>query len=103
MLSIATTDRELLEWVVKTTGTGRIITKKNYNPSYHKESYSLNITYWKAIEILQKISPFLVIERKRKRAQHILNNYLSVTARNGHYTKEQLSAKEEFYNTFMSL
>lgn len=103
MISIASTDRELLEWILKTTHTGRIIVKKNYNPSVHKESYALNITYLRAIEILRAITPYLVIKRKRKRTQYILDNYPSVTQRNGRYSPEQLITKENFYRTFMSL
>ena len=74
-----------------------------YNLECHKKSYSLNITYWRAIEILKIITPYLVIERKRKRAQHIINHYAAVTLRNGRYSSEQLIAKENFYQAFIAL
>lgn len=102
MISIASADKELLDWVVQTTGTGKIIKKKNYKPDTHKESYSLNITYWRAIEILKEITPYLVIERKKKRALLIIQKYPSLTPRNGRYSPQLLLAKEEFYKEFMS-
>ena len=55
------------------------------------------------VRILREIEPYLVIERKRKRAKHILENYLSVTPRNGRYSPEMLSKKISFYEEFMSL
>ena len=103
MISVASADIELLEWLVKTSGCGSIISKKNYKPSQHKNSYALNITYNNAIRVLREIETYLVIDRKRKRAKHILENYLSVTPRNGRYSPEMLSKKERFYQEFMSL
>lgn len=102
MISIASADKELLEWVQQITGCGRIIAKKNYRPGVHKNTFAINITYYDALRVLQDIEPYLVIERKRKRAKHILENYLSVTPRNGKYSSEMLQRKKEFYREFMS-
>ena len=103
LISIASADLELLEWVQKTTGYGTIIKKKNYNPSKHKDSYAINIRYNQAISLLKEIVEFLVITRKKKRAQLILSEYKKVTLRNGRYNKDLLERKTIFYRNFMSI
>lgn len=103
LISIASADLELLQWVQNATGFGTIIKKKNYNPDKHKDSYAINIRYNQAISLLKEIVEFLVITRKKKRAQLILNEYKKVTPRNGRYNKELLDKKTVFYRNFMSI
>ncbi|WP_242863192.1 LAGLIDADG family homing endonuclease [Caloranaerobacter ferrireducens] len=66
-VSIASTDIELLEWIKKTTGKGKILKKKNYNKDKHEDSYSYRIIYNDAIEFLRDIEPYLVIHQKKLR------------------------------------
>ena len=49
------------------------------------------------------IEPYLVIKKKKARANHIISNYKKVTVRNGRYNDEQKLAKEQFYTDFMAL
>lgn len=102
-ISIASTDLELLEWVKSTVKSGKITSKKNYNKERHKDSYTYTIIYDNAINLLKEIEPYLVIFKKRARAQHIISKYKLVTIRNGRYNKEQRLAKEQFYKDFLAL
>ncbi len=102
-ISISSSDLELLEWIKNITGLGSIIRKKNYKPTKHKESYTLNIKYNEAILLLNEIVDYLVLTRKKQRALLILSEYKSVTPRNGRYSKEILAKKELFYQRFMSI
>ncbi|AYO31488.1 hypothetical protein D2962_13565 [Biomaibacter acetigenes] len=103
MISVASTDLELLIWMKKTINGGTIIKKKNYNPENHLNSYVFNLTYNKALKLLQEIEPYLVIERKKQRARLLINEYKQVTPRNGKYNEELAKKREKFYKTFISL
>lgn len=102
-ISISSTDLELLEWVKEKVGSGRITRKKNYNIKKHKTSFTYAVNYDAAIEIMSLVEPYLVITKKKLRANFIINNYKSVTARNGKYSEEKLKLKEQFYIDFMKL
>lgn len=102
-VSIASTTKELLDWIKLTVGHGVILSKKNYNPSNHKNCYSYIIKYDDAINFLKDISPYLIIEYKKKRAELILTQYKLLTPRNGRYSKVLLEKKENFYNEFISI
>ena len=102
-ITISSSSRELLEWIQETTKVGRIQAKKNYNPKRHLDSYTYTVRYNDAINILLDIEPYLVITQKKVRAQMIINEYKSITPRNGRYSPELLKAKEDFYQRFISL
>lgn len=102
-VSIASTTLELLEWVKNTVRKGRIISKKNYNIEKHKDCYSYVLRRNDAIQLLNDIYPYLIINSKKKRAELIISKYKSVTPRNGCYTEEMLIVKEEFYREFMGI
>ena len=102
-ITIASTDKELLLYVQSLIG-GTIINKKNYNPEKHKNSYTLNITKKKEVfPALKQISPFLRVNKKMLRALWILEQYDSVTVRNGKYTSEELAKKIAFEDAFFKL
>ena len=102
-ITIASTDKELLLYAQSLIG-GTIINKKNYNPEKHKNSYTLNITKKKEVfPALKQILPFLRINKKRLRALWILEQYDSVTVRNGKYTSEELAKKIAFEDEFFKL
>jgi LAGLIDADG-like domain len=102
-ISIASTDLELLEYIKKLT-TGHISKKKNYNPSRHLNSYSFTIKNKNnVLNILKEVTPYLRVEKKKKRAAWILEYYDKVTKRNGKYSKECLKRKMEFEEGFFNL
>jgi hypothetical protein len=84
-ISVASTDRELLEYLKDLTN-GHISKKKNYNPSRHLNSYSFTIkNKTEVLNILKDISLF-ESRKKEKRACWILEHYNEVTKRNGKYS-----------------
>jgi len=103
MVSIPSTDLYLLEWIKKVVQCGRIIKKKNYKPQLHRDSFVLNITYDKALELLKEVEPYLITRQKKARAKLLISEYKKVTLRNGRYNSDALQRKEAFYEKFMSL
>ncbi|WP_026575989.1 LAGLIDADG family homing endonuclease [Bacillus sp. UNC438CL73TsuS30] len=102
-ISIASTDKELLIYV-QTLTRGILNTKKNYNPERHKNSFTLNIKNKDdVLSILRQISPYLRVDKKRKRALWILKNYEKVTPRNGKYNTELLGKKIDFEEKFFEI
>lgn len=87
---------ELLTWIRNIIGKGTILKKKNYNLEKHKNCYSYVLRRNDAIEILREISPYLIIETKKKRAALILSKYKALTPRNGRYTDNMKIAKKSF-------
>ncbi|MCD3216367.1 hypothetical protein G8S55_03745 [Clostridium botulinum C] len=102
-VSISSTTLELLEWIKSEANMDTIKSKKNYNIEKHKDSYSYTIKYNDAIEFLKYIKPYLIINVKKERAKLIINEYKSVTPRNGRYTNEMLEAKNNFYEKFIRI
>ena len=100
-ISIASTSLELLEWIKNKVGSGTIKIKKNYKPSKHLNSYTYTIRYNDAIDLLEKIEPYLVISSKKIRAQMIISEYKLITPRNGRYSNELIHAKQNFYKRFI--
>jgi hypothetical protein len=102
-ISIASTDRELLEYVLSLTG-GTITDKKNYKPDKHKKSFLLNIKNKETVlSVLKQITPYLRVDKKRNRALWIICNYDRVTPRNGKYNGELLEQKLRFEEAFFSI
>ncbi|MBY0097026.1 LAGLIDADG family homing endonuclease [Mesobacillus maritimus] len=102
-ITIASTDKELLFYVQTLTG-GIIADKRNYKPNIHKNSFTLNIKKKQSVlMVLESISTYLRVDKKKKRALWILNDYERVTLRNGKYTQEQLKKKIEFEEQFFKL
>ncbi|MGL5379999.1 LAGLIDADG family homing endonuclease [Clostridium sp.] len=102
-VSVASTTLELLNWLKEKIGGGKIIRKKNYNPDKHSDCYSYFLKYNEAINLIQEIYPYLIIESKKRRANLILEKYKAVTPRNGRYSEELLKAKNKFYEDFISI
>lgn len=86
-VSIASTTLELLKWIQKTIGKGTIKLKKNYNTEKHKDCYSYILKRNDAINLLEEIYPYLIIETKRERANLILTKYKMLTPRNDRYSE----------------
>lgn len=84
------------------TKVGTITKKKNYNPEYHKNSYTYYVRNDKALWLLGEIYPYLVLNSKKKRAELLLSEYKNVTPRNGKYTDDMLKAKKDFYERFIN-
>jgi hypothetical protein len=102
-VTISSTTIELLVWIKSKTKAGTIVNKKNYNNKKHSDSYTYQVKYNDAINLLIDIEPYLVIEYKKKRAKMIIEGYKRITPRNGRYSPEMLKEKEKFYEEFLGI
>lgn len=102
-VSIASTTYELLEWIKLKSGMGVIKEKKNYNKEKHKNSFTFTVKYNEALQLLEEIYPYLIIESKKYRAHLLITQYKKLTPRNGRYTPEQRLHKEKFYEKFIKI
>ncbi len=100
-VSIASTDRELLEWFQSRVG-GSIVHKRAYKP-LHSVSFEWKLTDRRALRFLELVRPFLVIRRKIARCDLLLSRYLECTPRNGRYDDATATRKRELIELFTSL
>lgn len=100
-VSIASTDHEVVYWFQKRFG-GSIVTKQP-RMSNHSVSYDWRLTDRRALAFLELLRPYLVIERKIRRIDLLLNDYVACTPRNGRYTDEMAERKQALIETFFSL
>jgi hypothetical protein len=100
-VSIASNDYEVVFWF-KERFAGSIVTKQPRMPN-HSVSYDWRLTDRRALAFLKLIRPYLVIERKIRRIDLLLTDYLACTPRNGRYTKEMTERKQALIETFFAL
>lgn len=100
-VNVTNTDKGILEWIQGYFG-GTLTPKKTYE-DFHTPSYCLNLRYDNAIGLLEWIIVYMKHPKKVKRAKHILDQYKSVTSRNGKYTVEELEEKKAFEEAFFVL
>ena len=100
-VSISSTERGLLEYVLSVTGVGKI-TNKSTSKSHHSHSYAYAVYNRQALSLLVAVAPYLK-SYKRGRTRLILSDYLAVTPRNGKYTDEILARKKAFEESVLSI
>jgi hypothetical protein len=100
-VSIASNDHEVLDWCRERFG-GSIVTKQPRLPT-HSISYDWRLTDRRALAFLELIRPYMIMERKIRRVDLLLNDYLDCTPRNGRYTEEMAAKKQKLVETFFSL
>jgi hypothetical protein len=101
VVSISSTELPLLTYVQSVVGAGRI-TGKVCTREHHSPSFAYSITSRQALQLLAQVCPFLHTY-KSKRACLLLEEYLSVTPRNGRYTAEQREAREQLETRFFAI
>ncbi|HXN09349.1 MAG TPA: LAGLIDADG family homing endonuclease [Candidatus Acidoferrales bacterium] len=101
VVSIASTERCLLEFVADRTGCGKI-TNKRTTSEPHTLSFAFRVTNRQALELLRQVRPYLR-SYKAARAALALKHYLVLTPRNGQYTTGQTRARQEFETFFLRL
>lgn len=100
-ISITSTTPEIIEWL-KTNFHGSVSTQAIRNNDW-KQSWSWRVTNWQHIEtILTNVLPHMLEPDKIRRGNLLLNEYKSVTVRNGKYNDEQKERKLNFENNFLS-
>lgn len=93
-VSISSTEKYLLEYVLEVVGTGKITKKKTVKMN-HSPSFNYPIYNRQALSLLEQISPYLQTYKKY-RSQLIIKDYLRLTPRNGKYSEDLRSAKQDF-------
>ena len=101
VLSISSTERELLEYVCRVVGAGRITSKRSYR-AHHASSFTFAICNRQALDLLKQIAPYMR-GYKRARARLVLDRYLELTPRNGRYTNAMKQERQVFIEKFLSL
>jgi LAGLIDADG-like domain len=101
VVSIANTERQLLQFVLDHVGAGKI-TRKRTTSERHTPSYCYVVSSGQALALLTKAFPHLQTY-KRRRAELALKHYKALTPRNGKYTSELLSLRQDFEHTFLSI
>lgn len=101
VVSIANTERKLLEWALSAVGAGRITAKRAYSDK-HRSSYAYQIANTQALQLLSQVLPYLH-SYKRLRAQLALEKYQALTPRNGRYSPKLLAEREKFIQEFLAI
>jgi hypothetical protein len=98
MVSLSSTSFELVQFMKDNFG-GAIISHKTYQP-HHRKQWSWRLVRRSALAFLEKITPYIVEEEKKRRVHLILDEYLSVTPRNGKYSPVLFQRKSDFEKRF---
>lgn len=100
VVSISNNDKNIIKLFYNNYG-GSIIKKKKYKEK-HEQSYEWRVTYYKAINVLKDLLPYMLHKEKIRRANLIINIYPIVTKRNGKYTDKEILDKLEFEKEFFN-
>lgn len=84
LLTISSTEPDLVNWALSTVGAGKITRKRPSAPS-HAAGLTHCIANRQALAVLRQVAPYLR-SYKRQRAELVLARYLAVTPRNGRYS-----------------
>jgi hypothetical protein len=101
LLSISSTESALLLYVQSVIGAGRI-TNKACARAHHTPSFTYVISNRQALAVLSQVAPYLRTY-KSSRARLLLDEYASVTPRNGRYSPEQRAARQQFEDRFFAI
>ena len=100
-ISISSTEKNLLEFVLSTAGVGKI-TNKRIAQAHHTPSFVYAIYNRQALDLLEQLLPYLR-GYKTRRAKLILRDYIKLTPRNGKYTPEQRLARKHFESCVLDI
>ena len=101
VVSIANTERQILQFVLDQVRAGKI-TNKRVTSLRHAPSFCYAITSAQALDLLQQVLPWL-LSYKRQRAELALRLYAVLTPRNGKYSQDLLERRREFEQEFLDL
>ena len=101
VVSIVSTERGILDWVLEQVGAGKVTRKRTVSPK-HAESFTYSISNRQALELLTRVEPYLR-SYKRIRAGMAVSQYVSLTPRNGRYDAAQDAARRQFELDFLAV
>ncbi len=102
LVSISSTDRELVEAALSIAGAGWIQVKRRAAQAHWKQGYEYRVKNAAAIELLGKLRPFMRCPAKVRRADMLLCDYALLTRRNGRYTDQERHSKLAFEAAFLA-
>ena len=100
VVSIVSTEREIVAWARETIGAGKV-TRKRTSSIRHAPSFTYSISNRQALEVLRQTVPHLR-SYKRRRAALALERYVAMTPRNGKYSPDLLAARQLFELHFLA-
>jgi len=100
VVTISSTERVLVDWVLLATRAGKITSKKPA-ATHHAPGLTYVIANRQALALLQQVMPFLK-SYKVHRARLVLDQYVKLTPRNGKYDLRTRNARTEFERQFAS-
>ncbi len=100
-ITIANTEKQLLDFCLNTIGVGKI-TRKRTEKNHHTASFTYAIYNRQALSLIEQILPYLR-SYKANRAKLLLDKYISLTPRNGKYTTEQLIKRKNFEKQVLAI
>ena len=100
-LSMTSTTKALVDAMYEQFG-GWVINKKTYK-DHHKQAWTWYTNGNSAIAACEALSEHLLEPQKQARMRLIISEYKSVTPRNGKYTAESKTIKEQFEERFFEL
>jgi hypothetical protein len=98
VVSISSTERDLVEWALHVTSVGKI-TSKRTTSARHAPGLAYSVSNRQALDVLRQVAPYLR-SYKQRRACLALERYEVVTPRNGKYTDEMMTERETFVREF---
>ena len=100
VVSISSTEPELVDWAAITMGVGKI-TRKRTSSDKHAPGLTYSVSNRQALAVLTQVMPYLR-SYKRLRARLVLDKYLALTPRNGKYTDKVSLQREVFERAFLN-
>ena len=101
VVSIVSTEPEILEWVLHEIDAGKLTRKRTVSPR-HAPSFTYSISNRQALELLRQVVPYLR-SYERIRAGMAVSHYVSLTPRNGKYDAAQDAARSQFEMDFLAV
>ncbi len=101
-VSLSSTDKILCQKMTETFGVGFIRFRPRAK-KHHKDAYEYRVSGPSAIKVLRILRPHILCPMKIARAEFILDNFESLTKKNGKYTDEERTAKEQFEKKFFQI
>lgn len=93
-ITISNTEMDLLSFILKTIGAGKITAKRSARPQ-HMPCFTYAIYNRQALKLLEQVCHHLRTYKAR-RSQLILRDYINLTPRNGKYSEKQLLRRQAF-------
>lgn len=100
-VSVSSTTQELVKFMKSNYGGCISVKERPDNPSW-KQGYQWTVIRNEAISFLNKVLPYMKEPEKIRRGNLVVNEYLTVTPRNGYYTESIEKAKFDFQMRFFS-